>query len=199
MANQASHLLLLGTVPSRKRGLTRLLDYSTKSLSVVQQSVCHLFTLTRPSFREPKWQGGTVQPKNVHISGCGSVGRAVTSDTRGPRFESSRSQNFYIECILSTALKRRNKEKDAGNGPFLKRHLNIILIKTTYHRYIWQYLVLSIFNDITTVQDVGKPPSILGSQRLGTALSSNHLKNGKLTFPYYLVLQVQMVGFCWYG
>ena len=28
-------------------------------------------------------------------SGCGSVGRAVGSDTRDPRFESSRWQNLY--------------------------------------------------------------------------------------------------------
>ena len=38
-------------------------------------------------------------------SGCVSVGRAVASDTRGPRFESSHWQNFiYILniCLLST-------------------------------------------------------------------------------------------------
>ena len=30
-----------------------------------------------------------------HGSGCGSVGRAVASDTRGPRFESSHWLNLY--------------------------------------------------------------------------------------------------------
>ena len=38
-------------------------------------------------------------------SGCGSVGRAVASDTRGPRFESSHRQKIiYILniCLLST-------------------------------------------------------------------------------------------------
>ena len=38
-------------------------------------------------------------------SGCGSVGRAVASDTRDPRFESSHWQKFiYILniCLLST-------------------------------------------------------------------------------------------------
>ena len=29
-------------------------------------------------------------------SGCGSVGRAVTSDSRGPRFESSHRQKLYF-------------------------------------------------------------------------------------------------------
>ena len=37
-------------------------------------------------------------------SGCGSVGRAVASDTRGPRFESSHRQNLFV---TSTVLKRR--------------------------------------------------------------------------------------------
>ena len=37
-------------------------------------------------------------------SGCGAVGRAVASDTRGPRFESSLWQNLYV---LSTVLRRR--------------------------------------------------------------------------------------------
>ena len=32
-------------------------------------------------------------------SGCGSVGRAVTSDTRGPRFESSHRQNLLNICL----------------------------------------------------------------------------------------------------
>ena len=38
-------------------------------------------------------------------SGCGSVGRADASDTRGPRFKSSHQQkNIYILkiCLLST-------------------------------------------------------------------------------------------------
>ena len=40
-------------------------------------------------------------------SGCGSVGRVVTSDTRGPRFESSHRQKFIynehlftVNCVL---------------------------------------------------------------------------------------------------
>ena len=51
------------------------------------------------------------QDKNILLfSGCGSVGRAVASDTRGPRFESV-IDKIYIEslftCFLSTVLKRR--------------------------------------------------------------------------------------------
>ena len=55
-------------------------------------------------------------------SGCGSVGKAVASDTRGLRFESSHRQKFiYILniCLLSTVYwKDENKEKEAGDGPF---------------------------------------------------------------------------------
>ena len=64
--------------------------------------------------------------KQEEGSGCGSVGRAVASDTRGPRFESSHRQKFInIEQLLyavNCVLKRRKiKEKEAGNGPFLKK------------------------------------------------------------------------------
>ena len=55
-------------------------------------------------------------------SGCGSFGRAVASNIRGPRFESSHLQKFiYILKIslLSTVYwKDENKEKEAGNGHF---------------------------------------------------------------------------------
>ena len=43
--------------------------------------------------------------KGLLGSGCGSGGRAVASDTRGPRFESSHWQKFnnlLNICLLST-------------------------------------------------------------------------------------------------
>ena len=50
------------------------------------------------SLKEPKYQGG-------HIwSGYGSVCRAVASDTRDPRIESSHRQDFHWLYLL---LKRR--------------------------------------------------------------------------------------------
>ena len=42
----------------------------------------------------------------INMNGCGSVGRAVASNSRGPRFESNHWQKF-IELLLSTVLKRR--------------------------------------------------------------------------------------------
>ena len=57
---------------------------------------------------------------NVHKlgSGCGSVGRAVTSDSRGSQFESSHRRKFIMNILLLTVLKDENKDKEAGNGPF---------------------------------------------------------------------------------
>ena len=48
---------------------------------------------------------------------CGAVGRAVTSDTRGPPFKSRHGQIFNlctVNCIEKTIIK-----KAAGNGPIL--------------------------------------------------------------------------------
>ena len=51
--------------------------------------------------------------------GCASVGKAVTSNTIGTRFE----YKIYTEhCLLSTVLKRRNNEKETGNGPFFYKN-----------------------------------------------------------------------------
>ena len=52
--------------------------------------------------------------------GCGTVGRAVAQDTRDQLFESRHRQlnisNIFICQLLSQ--KDKNKEKEAGNGPF---------------------------------------------------------------------------------
>ena len=60
---------------------------------------------------------------NIENGGrCGSVGRAVTSDIRGPRFESSHQQTFIRHLFVYWQLywKDENKEKEARNGPFFK-------------------------------------------------------------------------------
>ena len=60
-----------------------------------------------------QWQCITMLLKKLNIGQwlCGSVGRAVASDTRGPRFESSHQQKFtYIEhlCTVNCVLKSPN-------------------------------------------------------------------------------------------
>ena len=54
---------------------------------------------------------------NCMGSGCGSVGRAVASITRDPRFESRHRHNCINQLYNR---KHQNKEKEAGNGPSLK-------------------------------------------------------------------------------
>ena len=55
-------------------------------------------------------------------SGGGSVGRAVPSDTRDPQLKSQHQQNFIYRLHI---FKKddKNKEKEAWNGPSLKKVL----------------------------------------------------------------------------
>ena len=55
------------------------------------------------------------------LSGCGSVGRAIASDTRGLQFASSPLQ---ILMVLSTALKNEKKEKRGSEWLNLKTNNN---------------------------------------------------------------------------
>ena len=55
-------------------------------------------------------------------SGFGSVGRAIASNSKGPRFESSHQQKFILNIFCQLYWKDENKEKEAGNGPFLKNN-----------------------------------------------------------------------------
>ena len=54
----------------------------------------------------------------------GSVGRAVASDSRGQQFESSHRQKFKLYIYCQLYWKDENKEKEAGNGQFLKAKLS---------------------------------------------------------------------------
>ena len=75
-------------------------------------------------------------------NGCGSVGRAVASNTWGLQFESSHWQKFICLlniCLLSTVYwKDENKEKEAGNGPLKK------LFQSWIHTniFLWRFLIL---------------------------------------------------------
>ena len=59
-------------------------------------------------------------------SGCGSVGRAVASDTKGPRFESGHRQTFYYLFTINWIEKTKTKDKRGREGPiFLKTTTDI--------------------------------------------------------------------------
>ena len=71
---------------------------------------------------------------------CGSVGRAVASDTRCPRFESSHRQKFIynehlfiVNCQLCIE-KTKIKKKEAGNGPFKKNNAKAVI----YLDWLWR-------------------------------------------------------------
>ena len=58
--------------------------------------------------------------KRDSSGGCGSVGRTVASDSRGPRFVSSHQQKFICNIYCQVYLKDENKEKEVRNGQFLR-------------------------------------------------------------------------------
>ena len=81
-------------------------------------------------------------------SGCGSVGRAVVSDARGPQFKSSHQPNLYwtfiylftINCIEKTKI-----NKEAGNGPlFFKKNEKL---KWRSHQETFHSVVSLFFGD----------------------------------------------------
>ena len=53
-------------------------------------------------------------------SGCGSVGRAVASNSRGLQFESSIWQKLMLNIYCQVSWKDENKEKEEANGPLKK-------------------------------------------------------------------------------
>ena len=55
----------------------------------------------------------------VQGSCCGSVSKANTSDTRGPRFESSHRQIAYYLHTVNCIEKTNINEKEAGNGTLI--------------------------------------------------------------------------------
>ena len=50
-------------------------------------------------------------------SGCSTGGRALTSNTRDPLFESSHRQYYLLSSVLKIVLKDENKEKRSREWP----------------------------------------------------------------------------------
>ena len=61
-------------------------------------------------------------------SGCDSVGRAVASDSRVPRIESSRRQKIILNIFCQLHRKDKNKRKRLGMAHFFKKGNLIIVI-----------------------------------------------------------------------
>ena len=73
----------------------------------------------------------------------GAVGRAVAFNTTNPRFESSHWQYYLPSSVLKTVLKRRNKEKVAGNDQIKKKLFVTSIIYLLF--LLWsEYSTLSV-------------------------------------------------------
>ena len=90
-------------------------------------------------------------------NGCGSISRAVASDTRGPRFKSSHRQTLYwilftVNCTENTKIKKKRPEM----AHFLKNiipqfvitHIIFILFKGCLKTPAYER-TLMIWNEIT--------------------------------------------------
>ena len=85
----------------------------------------------------------TTIPTAPHIiipgSGCGAIGRVFSSDIRGPGFESSHRQLLLnIYSLLTFCRKDENKEKEAGNGPFLRLVAIIFILVEGFIKIIFE-------------------------------------------------------------
>ena len=75
--------------------------------------------------------------KSFHLgSGCGWVGRAAPSNTRGLRFESSHWHDFIINICTVNCWKDENKEKEVGNIPFSSFSKTVLNISFTILEHV---------------------------------------------------------------
>ena len=74
-------------------------------------------------------------------SGCGSVGRVVDSNSRGPQFKSSHRQKFMWNVYCQLYWKDANKEKEAGICQFLKNNFVTLICQSCFckfHQIYWR-------------------------------------------------------------
>ena len=66
-------------------------------------------------------------------SGCGSVGRAVASDARGPRFESPViGKNLYSTFTFNYIEKAKIKKKRPGMAHLKNKLVSIIMLRSSF-------------------------------------------------------------------
>ena len=87
-------------------------------------------------------------------SGCGSVGRAVAFDTRGPRFDSSHRQNFIEHLFIINCIeKMKINKKRPGMAHFFFKKKQHLYHNLRSQRLIgnfcsfWQYLLYKKLTD----------------------------------------------------
>ena len=113
----------------------------------------------------------TSTPTSNQGSGCGSVGRAVASNTRGPKFESSHWHSFMqnilftFNCIENTKI----KEKEAGNGPKTRSNISMIrslnldipainvasaFCRKASHHFEYHFVSIFVSEDLAKVEQI---------------------------------------------
>ena len=85
-------------------------------------------------------------------SGCGSVGRAVASNSRGRRFKSIHWQSLlYREFTVNCIEKTKIKTKEAANVQSFKKYLNP-MINSLVTQLEKHGLIFSVFLQLSTAK-----------------------------------------------
>ena len=79
-------------------------------------------------------------------SGCGSVGRAVASNSGGPWFESSHQQKFILNIYCQLKKTTKIKKKRPGMAHFLKKSANFNSNIWSHWRLLWLKSCKDVFS-----------------------------------------------------
>ena len=108
-------------------------------------------------------------------SGCGSVGRAVTYDTRGPRFESSHWQKLHIFVYCQLCIERTKIKKKRPGMAHLKKCFSPIELQV---ESVTQQVVSGLL--YTVKFELGTTICVKNQQKLShQKLHQCQLKDGK--------------------
>ena len=103
--------------PTWLLGTRRILKlFSLLSCFAQHLNYLKLFCLISASFKEQKTRRLKVARKGNKLLGsrCGSVGRALATNTLGPQFKSDYRQNFIMNIFTVNCCKDKIKKKEAG-------------------------------------------------------------------------------------
>ena len=108
----------------------------------IRNKSCILYTLYCLTYSDKAklWQ-------KIVGSSCGSVGKAVASDSRGPRFKSSHSQNLCWPLTVNCIEKTKIKKKRPGMAHFFKKKCRNFVESISQFFHCFLFLSLSSISD----------------------------------------------------
>ena len=120
---------------------------SRKSVDVVlgiRTCVCRLVSSDGSTvlWRSPSCTNKLDSQLTVSGNGCGSVGRAVASNSRGPGSNPVIGKKLYWSFTVNCFEKTKNKEKEAENCPFLERKLTVSTNPNRVGQFWVQFIAL---------------------------------------------------------